>query len=220
MVCVVIQCNFAIGAVVAALGLPAIDPLCFALIREVGAAALLLGAVLAPTDPVLASDVQVGGPGSAIADDLPDEQPYGEDPTTVTEAGEVRFAWYPQTFAVPSELLALRRAGASEPGARWILKDPTLNQGKGVRMLRSLDELGALLLPPRPGAAPPALVVQRNVARPLTVGGYKFHYRLYPLLSSACAAEPRLWIYPHAAARFSTVAYRASAAEKQARRIH
>ena len=44
MVCVVIQCNFAIGAVVAALGLPAIDPLCFALIREVGAAALLLGA--------------------------------------------------------------------------------------------------------------------------------------------------------------------------------
>ena len=130
--------------------------------------------------------------------------------------GEVRFAWYPQTFAVPSELPALRRAGASEPGARWILKDPTLNQGKGVRMLRSLDELGALLLPPRPGAAPPALVVQRNVARPLTVGGYKFHYRLYPLLSSACAASPRLWIYPHAAARFSTVAYRASAAEKQA----
>jgi hypothetical protein len=134
--------------------------------------------------------------------------------------GEVRFAWYPQTFAVPSELPALRRAGASEPGARWILKDPTLNQGKGVRMLRSLDELGALLLAPRPGAAPPALVVQRNVARPLTVGGYKFHYRLYPLLSSACAAEPRLWIYPHAAARFSTVAYRASAAEKQARRLH
>ena len=55
--------------------------------------------------------------------------------------GEARFAWYPQTFAVPSELPALRRAGAAEPGARWILKDPTLNQGKGVRMLRSLDEL-------------------------------------------------------------------------------
>ena len=128
--------------------------------------------------------------------------------------GEVRFSWYPQTFAVPSELAALRRAGADEPGARWILKDPMLNQGKGVRMLRSLDELGALLAR-RPGAERHALIVQRNVARPLTVGGYKFHYRLYPLLSSACAAEPRLWVYPHAAARFSTVAYRASAAEKQ-----
>ena len=131
--------------------------------------------------------------------------------------GEARFAWYPKTFAVPSELPALRRAGAAEPGARWILKDPTLNQGKGVRMLRSLDELGALLLaPPRPDAT---LIVQRNVDDPLTVGGYKFHYRLYPLLSSACAASPRLWVSPHAAARFSTVAYRPSAAEKQARRL-
>ena len=55
------------------------------------ATALLLGAVLAPTDPVLASDVQVGGPGSSIADDLPDKR-YSDDPTTVTEAGEVRFA--------------------------------------------------------------------------------------------------------------------------------
>lgn len=56
------------------------------------ATALLLGAVLSPTDPVLASDVQVGGPGSAIADDEDDEVPYAEDRTTVTEAGEVRFA--------------------------------------------------------------------------------------------------------------------------------
>ncbi|MEO9322988.1 cation:proton antiporter [Nocardioides sp. C4-1] len=56
------------------------------------ATALLLGAALSPTDPVLASDVQVGGPGSSIADDEPDEVPYSTDPTTVTEAGEVRFA--------------------------------------------------------------------------------------------------------------------------------
>ncbi|WP_148614168.1 cation:proton antiporter [Nocardioides rubriscoriae] len=56
------------------------------------ATALLLGAVLSPTDPVLASDVQVGGPGSSIADDAPDEVPYAEDSTTVDEAGEVRFA--------------------------------------------------------------------------------------------------------------------------------
>ena len=35
------------------------------------AAALLLGAVLAPTDPVLAGDVQVSGP--QVLDDRPDE---------------------------------------------------------------------------------------------------------------------------------------------------
>ncbi len=56
------------------------------------ATALLLGAVLSPTDPVLASDVQVGGPGSSVADDTPDESPYFEDTTRVDEAGEVRFA--------------------------------------------------------------------------------------------------------------------------------
>lgn len=47
------------------------------------AAALLLGAVLAPTDPVLASDVQVGGP--TVATDEEDERPAEED-------DEVRFA--------------------------------------------------------------------------------------------------------------------------------
>ncbi|WP_134764720.1 cation:proton antiporter [Nocardioides sp. 1609] len=56
------------------------------------ATALLLGAVLSPTDPVLASDVQVGGPGSSIADDEPDEVPYAEDQTTSTESSEIRFA--------------------------------------------------------------------------------------------------------------------------------
>lgn len=52
------------------------------------ATALLLGAILSPTDPVLASDVQVGAPGSSIAEDQPD----AEDPTTISESGEVRFA--------------------------------------------------------------------------------------------------------------------------------
>jgi NhaP-type Na+/H+ or K+/H+ antiporter len=74
-------------------------PLCVAGVALLGwgafglapAAALLLGAVLAPTDPVLASDVQVDGPGSAIAEDTEDSE-YADDPTTVTESGEVRFA--------------------------------------------------------------------------------------------------------------------------------
>jgi sodium/hydrogen antiporter len=46
------------------------------------AAAVLLGAVRAPTDPVLASDVQVAGPN--VSDE--------EDPETIDEEHEVRFA--------------------------------------------------------------------------------------------------------------------------------
>jgi NhaP-type Na+/H+ or K+/H+ antiporter len=56
------------------------------------AAALLLGAVLAPTDPVLASDVQVGGP--MLADDLEEleEGLADEDGETAQRLDEVRFA--------------------------------------------------------------------------------------------------------------------------------
>jgi NhaP-type Na+/H+ or K+/H+ antiporter len=65
-------------------------PLCIAGVALLGwwvlglapAAALLLGAVLAPTDPVLASDVQVGGP-TTDDDALPDD---------IDEDDEVRFA--------------------------------------------------------------------------------------------------------------------------------
>ncbi len=78
-------------------------PLCIAGVALLGwgllgltpAAALLLGAVLAPTDPVLASDVQVGGPGSSVAAEAVQAReatPYAVDPTVVTESGEVRFA--------------------------------------------------------------------------------------------------------------------------------
>jgi sodium/hydrogen antiporter len=65
-------------------------PLCIAGVAFLGwwvlglapAAALLLGAVLAPTDPVLASDVQVGGPTTH------DER----SPDDIDEEDEVRFA--------------------------------------------------------------------------------------------------------------------------------
>jgi NhaP-type Na+/H+ or K+/H+ antiporter len=77
------------------------------------AAALLLGAVLAPTDPVLASDVQVGPPDTGVED-------------------EVRFALTSEAglndgLAFPFVNLALalaisdgRAAGAGRP--RWMLE--------------------------------------------------------------------------------------------------
>jgi NhaP-type Na+/H+ or K+/H+ antiporter len=64
-------------------------PLCIAGVALLGwwamglapAAALLLGAVLSPTDPVLASDIQVAGPTS-----------HGESDEEIDERDEVRFA--------------------------------------------------------------------------------------------------------------------------------
>lgn len=77
------------------------------------AAALLLGAVLAPTDPVLASDVQVGRPTKG-----------GEHPvrfTLTTEAGLNDGLAFPFVYLA----LAVAAAGAATPNilAEWVLRD-------------------------------------------------------------------------------------------------
>lgn len=75
------------------------------------ATALLFGAALAPTDPVLASDVQVGAPGSG-------------------EAGEVRFALTSEAglndglaFPFTNAAIAVALASSSDWVADWLLID-------------------------------------------------------------------------------------------------
>ncbi|MDO9494618.1 MAG: cation:proton antiporter [Nocardioides sp.] len=79
-------------AVAMPLSIGAVALLGWAVVGLGPAAALLLGAVLAPTDPVLASDVQVGGP--MLADDLEEleEGLADEDGDTAQRLDEVRFA--------------------------------------------------------------------------------------------------------------------------------
>jgi NhaP-type Na+/H+ or K+/H+ antiporter len=84
------------------------------------ASALLLGAALAPTDPVLASDVQVEGPTT-------DE----DDETEIDEHDEVRFALTSEAglndgLAFPFVHLAILVAGAgslADWGAKWAAWD-------------------------------------------------------------------------------------------------
>ena len=79
------------------------------------AAAMLLGAALAPTDPVLASDVQVGPPGAALEDT--------ENPHDVED--EVRFALTSEAglndaLAFPFTNAALAMATAGAAPAAWL----------------------------------------------------------------------------------------------------
>ena len=84
------------------------------------AAALLLGAVLAPTDPVLASDVQVGGPTPLETDE--------EEHDELDEDDEVRFALTSEAglndgLAFPFVYAAVFLAtldGVAEWGVRWL----------------------------------------------------------------------------------------------------
>ncbi|MFF0245759.1 cation:proton antiporter [Streptosporangium sandarakinum] len=87
------------------------------------AAALLLGAVLAPTDPVLASDVQVGQPVDSETDD--DEVRF----TLTSEAGLNDGLAFPLVFAA----IALASAGGGlEWAGHWALVDLLYRCGAGV----------------------------------------------------------------------------------------
>ncbi|CAN5277066.1 sodium:proton antiporter [soil metagenome] len=102
-------------------------PLCIVAVAVLGwwvmglapAAALLLGAVLAPTDPVLASDVQVGGPTA---------QSPAESADSIDEQDEVRFALTSEAglndgLAFPFVYAAIFLAtlgGVSDWGLRWL----------------------------------------------------------------------------------------------------
>jgi NhaP-type Na+/H+ or K+/H+ antiporter len=100
-------------------------PLCIGVMALLGwaviglpvAAALLLGAVLAPTDPVLASDVQVAGP-----------TPFDEPEDEVDERDEVRFSLTSEAglndgLAFPfvyAAILALTLGDVTDWGLRWV----------------------------------------------------------------------------------------------------
>ena len=91
-------------------------PLTIALLAVLGhallglgaAAAILLGAALAPTDPVLASDVQVGPPGEGLEDEVRF--------TLTSEAG------LNDGLAFPFVNLAIALALAGQTGEPWLVK--------------------------------------------------------------------------------------------------
>jgi NhaP-type Na+/H+ or K+/H+ antiporter len=101
-------------------------PLCIAGVALLGwwvaglapAAALLLGAVLAPTDPVLASDVQVGGPTSTREKD-PDEIDEDDDVrfALTSEAGLNDGLAFPFVYAA---IMAATMGAVTEWGLRWV----------------------------------------------------------------------------------------------------
>lgn len=84
----------------------------------VGASALLLGAVIAPTDPVLASDVQVGGPNEGDEDEV--------RLALTSEAG------LNDALAFPFTNAAIAALGGGAWFAGWVLDDVVVRLGVGM----------------------------------------------------------------------------------------
>jgi len=95
------------------------------------AAAVLLGAVLAPTDPVLASDVQLAGPGTDEDDDADDEVRFA----LTSEAG------LNDGLAFPITNLAIAIAAGGSWFVGWVVNDVVVKLGVGLLVGVTLGRL-------------------------------------------------------------------------------
>ena len=117
------------------------------------APAALLGAAISPTDPVLAAEVQVGGPGEGSENvEAAEEEP--EDPT---EEDEVRFALTSEAglndalaFPYTNLAIVLLAGSSSAAVAEWFALDVLYKLGVGVIVGVAMGRLlakGILALP-------------------------------------------------------------------------
>ena len=107
--------------------------------------------------------------------------------------GEPTF--WPESFDLPQDAPALERFRAGCPADQiFIVKPPSLFGGHGIRLTRSLADIGA-----------EPCVVQRYLHRPYLFDGHKFHVRLYVLVTAV--APLRAYLYHEGIVRIAPEAY-------------
>ncbi|TYZ64835.1 hypothetical protein PybrP1_010984 [[Pythium] brassicae (nom. inval.)] len=127
------------------------------------------------------------------------------------------YGFFPEGFTLPDQMDAFRRAVQREDaalvartlpetsstrpkasnGSIWILKPPASACGRGIRVLASKDVDGV--------ARDKRYVVQRYLASPLLLDGFKFDLRLYVVVTSV---DPlRIYLFNEGIARFCTSTY-------------
>jgi len=91
-------------------------------------------------------------------------------------------SWYPIAYILPQEKALLARELRKGGSKYWIGKPRNASKGDGIRVWRGDDpELVKLV---RGCEKQPKQVVQRYLADPLLVGGYKFHMRIHLAITS------------------------------------
>lgn len=121
------------------------------------------------------------------------------------------YAFFPEGFTLPDQLDAFRRAVQREDAAAvasnsgptrskssiWILKPPASACGRGIRVITSRD-VDTI-------AKDKKYVVQKYIANPLLLDGFKFDLRLYVVVTSV---DPlRIYLFREGIARFCTSKY-------------
>ena len=108
------------------------------------------------------------------------------------------YNFVPLTFMLPTEYTKFVREYSEQDEKDdiiWICKPADLSRGRKIFLLRTLDDLHY----------DGSYVVQRYVADPMLLGGFKFDLRIYVLVTSYHPL--RVWIYRDGLVRFATEGY-------------
>lgn len=120
--------------------------------------------------------------------------------------------FFPVTYLLPCDLPLLSRAMADNPDQVFIVKPPASARGKGIFLFCAKDGIPASLqsaVEPRPTNSEEEIeriVVQKYIAHPFLINGFKVDLRVYVLCTGY---DPlRIYIYNDGLVRFATQPYR------------
>ena len=102
----------------------------------------------------------------------------------------------PETYLLPGENMGFirkfRECSLKDPLNYWILKPVGMSRGRGIELIKDLEEV----------VFSEPVVLQKYLSNPLLVDGYKFDMRIYVLVTSINPLQA--YIYREGFARMST----------------
>ncbi|XP_068608285.1 probable tubulin polyglutamylase TTLL9 [Brachionichthys hirsutus] len=124
-------------------------------------------------------------------------------------------AFFPCTFALPSEYHLFLEAFRKTPGSIWIMKPVAKSQGKGIFLFKKLKDVidwrkdGTRSEKQKDATQVENYVAQRYIEKPYLINGRKFDLRVFVLVTSYVPLKA--WLYRDGFARFSNTRFCLSA---------
>ncbi|EER03161.1 conserved hypothetical protein, partial [Perkinsus marinus ATCC 50983] len=117
--------------------------------------------------------------------------------------GAEEFDYLPETFVLPDEKKSFLEVliGSNHPSWLWIVKPPSQSRGRGIFILRDLEDL----------PTDSSCVISRYIVDPYLIQGYKFDLRVYVLVTGF---DPlRVYLYREGLTRLACSPFTVKTAE-------